>query len=397
MNQLINLSNDTSLINLLISPSSNISSINLLINSSNNISSINLTLNTLKPKSNYKLKICNECGQKRKFSNEIQHICDLCSRVKLGSLSGNKVVDDFIRYTKTDRKDATWIDGPITWDCKKRHSKELNELKMYYSFRLKTTTSKVNKYYGITQHPVTLNFMIITNYYESGDLSHFIINDFFNITWVDKLIKLYFMISGLERIHDANIIHKDYHSGNIFIDGLLGVTGDLGLSKSSLVDDEDNEIYGIIPYVAPEVLQGHKYTKASDIYSFGMIMWELMTGRRPFWDKSHDMDLIIKKCDGLRPPIKKISKIWSIKSTTTVETKIIKSPDIDPIIANSPGAIYKSRPLSTMTKFVESTRRLKSQSISLKLELELDIDNNIQSSDNNYLTEEINFDIVIPS
>ncbi|GBB99168.1 hypothetical protein RclHR1_03440001 [Rhizophagus clarus] len=265
MNQLINLSNDTSLINLLISPSSNISSINLLINSSNNISSINLTLNTLKPKSNYKLKICNECGQKRKFSNEIQHICDLCSRVKLGSLSGNKVVDDFIR--------------------------------------LKTTTSKVNKYYGITQHPVTLNFMIITNYYESGDLSHFIINDFFNITWVDKLIKLYFMISGLERIHDANIIHKDYHSGNIFIDGLLGVTGDLGLSKSSLVDDEDNEIYGIIPYVAPEVLQGHKYTKASDIYSFGMIMWELMTGRRPFWDKSHDMDLIIKKCDGLRPPI----------------------------------------------------------------------------------------------
>ena len=34
-----------------------------------------------------------------------------------------------------------------------------------------------------------------------------------------------------------------------------------------------------------------------------MIMWELMTGRRPFWDQNHDTDLIIKICDGLRPPI----------------------------------------------------------------------------------------------
>ena len=59
------------------------------------------------------------------------------------------------------------------------------------------------------------------------------------------------------------------------------------------------EVYGIIPYVSPEILQGQKYT---DIYSFGMIMWELMTGRRPFWDQIHDTDLIIRICDGSRPP-----------------------------------------------------------------------------------------------
>src|SRR4051794_14771910 len=53
----------------------------------------------------------------------------------------------------------------------------------------------------------------------------------------------------------------------------------------------------------PEIFQGRKYTKASDIYSFGMIMWELMTGRKPFWNQNHDTDLIIKICDGFRPPI----------------------------------------------------------------------------------------------
>ena len=67
--------------------------------------------------------------------------------------------------------------------------------------------------------------------------------------------------------------------------------------------DDNNEKYGIIPYVAPEILQGQKCTKASDIYSFGMIMWEFMTGRRPFWDRIHDIELIIEICDGLRPPI----------------------------------------------------------------------------------------------
>ncbi len=34
-----------------------------------------------------------------------------------------------------------------------------------------------------------------------------------------------------------------------------------------------------------------------------MIMWEFMTGRRPFWDRTHDAGLIIEICDGLRPPV----------------------------------------------------------------------------------------------
>ncbi|RIA98810.1 kinase-like domain-containing protein, partial [Glomus cerebriforme] len=109
-------------------------------------------------------------------------------------------------------------------------------------------------------------------------------------------------IKGLKSIHNRNIIHRDLHSGNIFF-GRNAIIGDLGISKSATESTDDNENYGVIPYMAPEIFQGQKYTKASDIYSFGMIMWEFMTGRRPFWDRIHDTELIIEVCDGLRPPI----------------------------------------------------------------------------------------------
>src|SRR5437588_7873841 len=77
---------------------------------------------------------------------------------------------------------------------------------------------------------------------------------------------------------------------------------DLGLCGP--VDDESSgKIYGIIPYIAPEVLQGKKNTKQSDVYSIGMLMWEIFSGHPPFDDKAHGPGLILKICEGLRPQI----------------------------------------------------------------------------------------------
>ncbi|CAG8805121.1 8166_t:CDS:1, partial [Racocetra fulgida] len=44
------------------------------------------------------------------------------------------------------------------------------------------------------------------------------------------------------------------------------------------------EIYGVIPYIAPEIFIGEKYMIASDVYRFGMIMWKMTTGQKPFYD-----------------------------------------------------------------------------------------------------------------
>jgi serine/threonine protein kinase len=65
----------------------------------------------------------------------------------------------------------------------------------------------------------------------------------------------------------------------------------------------NNEIYGVIPYIAPEIFKGAAFSKETDIYSMGMIMWELTTGCKPFANIEHDIKLIYKIIDGLRPNI----------------------------------------------------------------------------------------------
>ncbi|RGB24499.1 kinase-like domain-containing protein [Rhizophagus diaphanus] len=313
---------------------------------------------------------------------------------------------------------ATWIDSKISWgdvldysqqdeseivalkklkNSKNITSKELNELKIFfhYSSNRKDSYDKyVNIYYGITQDPTTQDLIFIMPYYEC-DLTHHITKLFY-YDWSWKINNLDDIINGLVNIHDENIIHRDLHSGNILLTTTYAIKiCDLGTSKSATENDddnnEDNNIYGIIPYVAPEVLQGKKYTKASDIYSFGMIMWELMVGRKPFWDRNHNIELIIEICDGLRPPIitnaprgfiNLMKKCWhsdpEIRPTAAEvkgvihnilfngnanQTEIIKSSDIGPVTSNNPGAVYRSRYLSDMIKSAASTRSLRSQSI----------------------------------
>jgi len=64
-----------------------------------------------------------------------------------------------------------------------------------------------------------------------------------------------------------------------------------------------NEIYGVLPYMAPEILKENSLTKASDIYSFRMIMWTLSAGVHPWCNRSHDFKLASEICSDFRPEI----------------------------------------------------------------------------------------------
>src|SRR5581483_1901194 len=90
------------------------------------------------------------------------------------------------------------------------------------------------------------------------------------------------------------VIYFDFSAVNI---------SDLGLCRPVNQPNTKNEIYGVLPYIAPEVLRGKPYTKAADVYSFGIIMWEMTSGIPVFNNVPHDFNLSLKICEGLRPKI----------------------------------------------------------------------------------------------
>src|SRR5204862_4457853 len=68
-------------------------------------------------------------------------------------------------------------------------------------------------------------------------------------------------------------------------------------------DKSLNSVYGNLPYIAPEVITGKKTTFASDVYSIGMLMWEISSGQPPFFNYEHNYDLAMKIVNGMRPKI----------------------------------------------------------------------------------------------
>ncbi|RIB13399.1 DDE superfamily endonuclease-domain-containing protein [Gigaspora rosea] len=110
------------------------------------------------------------------------------------------------------------------------------------------------------------------------------------------------IITNLARIHSKKYLHRDLHSGNILLkENYDAYITDLGLSKPLDEEEQEEHIHGVLPYLAPELFQKQKYTQASDIYSFGIIMVEMTTGQRPFNNYKFDIDLVIKIYNGLQP------------------------------------------------------------------------------------------------
>ncbi|GBC09182.1 hypothetical protein RclHR1_08670006 [Rhizophagus clarus] len=180
--------------------------------------------------------------------------------------------------------------------------------------------------------------MVIMDYADEGNLRGNLANIIKN-SWNKRLFMLYEIISGLNEIHKQNLIHCDFHDGNILNHGNDQVfISDLGLCQSVKSFLKKYEIYGVIPFMAPEVLRGNPHTTASDIYSFSIIMWEFTSGVPPFNDRAHDLQLSLSICKGERPKIIKntpqcytdlMEKCWNgdpLRRPSAQETEnIIKS------------------------------------------------------------------------
>src|SRR5688572_6224654 len=123
----------------------------------------------------------------------------------------------------------------------------------------------------MTKDPETKEFIVIVEFVEKGNLRSVISTGFNNILWNNKIKYLHNLTVDLESLHDLDYCHKDLHSGNILESNDYICLSDFGLSGPADEQKSDGKkVYGVLLYIAPEVLNGEPYTKASDIYSFGI-------------------------------------------------------------------------------------------------------------------------------
>ena len=160
---------------------------------------------------------------------------------------------------------------------------------------------------------------MVLHYCEHGNLRNVLIKDY-----KSKFNYLILIIRGLLDIHNAGKVHKDFHSGNILMFSIEApIISDLGMCQPANDAVKREGVYGVLPYMAPEVIRGHQYTKAADIYSFGIIMNEIMSEEIPYNGIPHDHILAVKICKGLRSKISEditpkfadlIIKCWDAKA-----------------------------------------------------------------------------------
>ncbi|RHZ82121.1 hypothetical protein Glove_114g89 [Diversispora epigaea] len=161
---------------------------------------------------------------------------------------------------------------------------------------------------GMTQDPKTKEYAIVLQYMKYGNLKTFLQQNKI-LPWKERLWLLNSFLRGLKTIHHKGFIHRDLHPGNLMIteahNGSKFIRlGDLGLCRPV------NEIlssgtYGVLPYIAPEVMNKNQYAQASDIYSVGIIMWVISTGKNPYEKELYDPELAIAIFNGYRPKIHK--------------------------------------------------------------------------------------------
>lgn len=153
---------------------------------------------------------------------------------------------------------------------------------------------------------------LVMEYCSMGDLNDYIKNTYSSQGMPEDIV-LHFLgqlASGLKYLHDQNLIHRDIKPKNIFLVPPPTISainvpdvklGDFGFAKALPKKSLAMSVLGSPIYMAPEVLKGEPYNYKADLWSLGVVLYELMTGHTLF--QSSDMENLRSTVDAYRDDI----------------------------------------------------------------------------------------------
>jgi len=178
--------------------------------------------------------------------------------------------------------------------------------------------ANILRFYGISKLRTGLihqmnKYLLVMEYADGGALHTYLGENFNRLDWNDKYRLAIQLANAISCIHNEDIVHGDLHSYNILVHQNNIKLTNFGLSRKITEDSDNDDIFtnklGIIPYMDPQSLYSiyklqdeikpYELNKKSDIYSLGVILWQISSGHRPFYPEGieYDIDLVneIKK------------------------------------------------------------------------------------------------------
>lgn len=223
---------------------------------------------------------------------------------KLGSGASGKVYKGLYNGKEVAIKVLTAVDAV----------EQIDEFKKEFEILTSVRSPHIVKFYGASIEP---KLSMVMEYCSRGSLYHVLNNNQLNLTWELSLDFCKQMAQGMNELHNwtpSPIVHRDLKSLNLLVtkDWRIKIC-DFGLSRFTGGNNLDTfkKLCGTFAYCAPEIFNGGSFTDRSDVYSMGIVIWEILNRtikgkyEQPYseFNLVYDFQIIVQASQGLRPTI----------------------------------------------------------------------------------------------